>query len=38
MAEDKTKRNSADFARGIPLDQLPDGGRLVGHFNGEAVL
>ena len=38
MAEDKTKRNSADFAQGISLDQLPDGGKLVGHFNGEDVL
>ena len=38
MAEDKTKRNSADFAQGISLDQLPDGGRLVGHFNSEDVL
>jgi NADPH-dependent 2,4-dienoyl-CoA reductase/sulfur reductase-like enzyme/nitrite reductase/ring-hydroxylating ferredoxin subunit len=38
MAEDKTKRNSADLAQGIPLDQLPDGGMLVGHFNGEDVL
>jgi nitrite reductase/ring-hydroxylating ferredoxin subunit len=38
MAEDKTKRNSADFGQGISLDQLPDGGRLVGHFNSEDVL
>lgn len=38
MAADKTKRNSADFAQGISLDQLPDGGKLVGHFNGEEVL
>ena len=38
MAEDKTKENSADFAQGISLDQLPDGGKLVGHFNGEDVL
>jgi len=38
MAEEETKRNSADFAEGISLDQLPDGGRLVGHFNGEDVL
>jgi len=38
MAEDETKRNSADLAHGIPLDQLPDGGMLVGHVNGEDVL
>ena len=38
MAEDKTKRNGADFAQGISLDELPDGGKLVGHFNGEDVL
>jgi apoptosis-inducing factor 3 len=38
MAEDKTKRNSVDFGQGISLDQLPDGGRLVGHVNGEDVL
>jgi nitrite reductase/ring-hydroxylating ferredoxin subunit len=38
MAEDKTEENSADFAQGISLDQLPDGGKLVGHFNGEDVL
>ena len=31
MAEDETKPNRVDFARGIPLDDLPDGGMLVGH-------
>jgi apoptosis-inducing factor 3 len=38
MAEDETNRNNVDLAQGIPLDQLPDGGRLVGHFNDEDVL
>jgi nitrite reductase/ring-hydroxylating ferredoxin subunit len=38
MAEDEIKRNSADLAQGISLDRLPDGGRLIGHFNGEDVL
>jgi hypothetical protein len=28
----------ADLGRGIPLNQLSDGGRLVGHFNGEDLL
>ncbi len=37
MAEE-TKRNSVDLAKGVPLDQLPDGGRLVGRVNGEDVL
>jgi apoptosis-inducing factor 3 len=38
MAEDKTTRNRVDLAQGIPLDRLPDGGTLVGHFNCEDVL
>jgi NADPH-dependent 2,4-dienoyl-CoA reductase/sulfur reductase-like enzyme/nitrite reductase/ring-hydroxylating ferredoxin subunit len=38
MAEDKTKRNSVDFGQGISVDQLPDGGMLVGHVHGEDVL
>jgi NADPH-dependent 2,4-dienoyl-CoA reductase/sulfur reductase-like enzyme/nitrite reductase/ring-hydroxylating ferredoxin subunit len=38
MAEDESKRKSVDLTHGIPLDQLPDGGMLVGHVNGEDVL
>jgi len=27
-----------DLAQGVPLSELPDGGRLLGHSGGEAVL
>jgi hypothetical protein len=35
---DKSKRDSVNLTQGILLDQLPDGGTLVGHINGEDVL
>jgi hypothetical protein len=38
MAEDETKRNGIDLAQGISLDQLPDGGMLVGHFKASSFL
>jgi NADPH-dependent 2,4-dienoyl-CoA reductase/sulfur reductase-like enzyme/nitrite reductase/ring-hydroxylating ferredoxin subunit len=38
MAEDESKRNSVDLTHGIPLDDLPDGGMLVGNVNGKDVL
>jgi NADPH-dependent 2,4-dienoyl-CoA reductase/sulfur reductase-like enzyme/nitrite reductase/ring-hydroxylating ferredoxin subunit len=34
----ETELSGPDLARGIGLDQLPDGGQLLGHNGGEAVL
>lgn len=38
MSEDKKQLSGPDLAQGIPLADLPDGGQLVGHSGGEAVL
>ncbi|AEH88821.1 FAD-dependent oxidoreductase [Mesorhizobium opportunistum] len=38
MAEDHIKPNGPDLANGIALSDLPDGGNLVGHSDGERVL
>ncbi|HEX4494093.1 MAG TPA: FAD-dependent oxidoreductase [Thermoanaerobaculia bacterium] len=34
----ETELSGPDFSKGVALDQLTDGGRLLGHSNGEAVL
>jgi NADPH-dependent 2,4-dienoyl-CoA reductase/sulfur reductase-like enzyme/nitrite reductase/ring-hydroxylating ferredoxin subunit len=34
----ETELSGPDLAAGVALDQLPDGGRLLGHSGGEAVL
>ncbi|HKG96106.1 MAG TPA: FAD-dependent oxidoreductase [Gemmatimonadaceae bacterium] len=38
MSSDTPQLTGPDLARGVPLSQLPDGGMLAGHANGEAVL
>ena len=38
MSGDEKKLSGPDLAQGIPLADLPDGGQLVGHSGGEAVL
>jgi NADPH-dependent 2,4-dienoyl-CoA reductase/sulfur reductase-like enzyme/nitrite reductase/ring-hydroxylating ferredoxin subunit len=38
MAQDETKPKGPDLTQGTPLDNLPDGGMLVGHVNDEDVL
>ena len=35
---DKNRDNGPDLTAGIPLDSLPDGGKLVGHVGDAAVL
>lgn len=34
----ETQLSGPDLAQGIPLSELPDGGRIVGHSGGEPVL
>jgi apoptosis-inducing factor 3 len=34
----ETELSGPDLAQGIPLSELPDGGRIAGHSGGEAVL
>ncbi|MFL6290759.1 MAG: FAD-dependent oxidoreductase [Thermoanaerobaculia bacterium] len=38
MSGDKKQLPGPDLAQGISLAELPDGGQLVGHSGGEAVL
>src|SRR5271167_692548 len=38
MAEDQAGPVGPDLIEGIPLAELPDGGKLVGHVGGEPVL
>ena len=38
MAEDQAAPAGPDLAQGVALAELPDGGKLVGHVAGEAVL
>jgi apoptosis-inducing factor 3 len=34
----ETQLSGPDLSQGIPLADLPDGGQVVGHTGGEAVL
>src|SRR5215813_3470618 len=34
----ETQLSGPDLAQGVPLADLPDGGQLLGHSQGEAVL
>jgi NADPH-dependent 2,4-dienoyl-CoA reductase/sulfur reductase-like enzyme/nitrite reductase/ring-hydroxylating ferredoxin subunit len=38
MAEDQAQAVGPDLAQGIPLAELPEGGKLVGHVGQELVL
>lgn len=38
MTQDQSKPTGPDFFRGISLSDLPDGGKLVGHYGDEQVL
>src|SRR5215208_8000852 len=38
MSSDATQLTGPDLTQGVPLSQLPDGGMLAGHAQGEAVL
>src|SRR5712691_2880128 len=38
MTDRKSKANGIDLSQGIPLDQLADGGMLVGQVDGKDVL
>jgi apoptosis-inducing factor 3 len=38
LGQGETKLTGPDFAKGIPLESLPDGQMLVGHAHGNAVL
>lgn len=38
MAQDNVSTDGPDLGQGIPLADLSDGGKLVGHVAGEAVL
>ena len=38
MAQDQAKPSGPDLAQGIALDQLADGGKLVGHVGDQQVL
>lgn len=38
MAEDSSQLTGPDFEKGIPIDDVPDGGMLQGYASGEAVL
>jgi hypothetical protein len=38
MAEDQAQPVGPDLALGISADELPDGGKLVGHVGNEAAL
>lgn len=38
MATDKAKLSGPDYAAGVPVDELPDGGKILGHAHGEEVL
>jgi NADPH-dependent 2,4-dienoyl-CoA reductase/sulfur reductase-like enzyme/nitrite reductase/ring-hydroxylating ferredoxin subunit len=38
MAEDHIKPNGPDLVQGIAFSDLPDGGKLVGHYGDEQVL
>jgi apoptosis-inducing factor 3 len=38
MAQEETKLAGPDLTQGIALDELADGGMLVGHADGEGVL
>ena len=38
MSDTPTPLQGEDFAAGIPLDRIPEGGMLLGHAFGEALL
>src|SRR5260370_15442258 len=38
MAEDQPNPAGPDLAQGIALDELPDGGKLVGHVGSDEIL
>jgi NADPH-dependent 2,4-dienoyl-CoA reductase/sulfur reductase-like enzyme/nitrite reductase/ring-hydroxylating ferredoxin subunit len=38
MAAEQSKPKGPDFARGVPLDDLADGGMIAGHVGDETVL
>jgi NADPH-dependent 2,4-dienoyl-CoA reductase/sulfur reductase-like enzyme/nitrite reductase/ring-hydroxylating ferredoxin subunit len=38
VATDKATLSGPDFAAGVPVDELPDGGKILGHAHGEEVL
>jgi apoptosis-inducing factor 3 len=38
MSGEHTELSGPDFARGVPLTQVPDGGMLAGHAHGKPVL
>src|SRR6187549_2428023 len=38
MSDDEKELSGPDLAQGISLADLPDGGQLLGHSGGEAVL
>jgi NADPH-dependent 2,4-dienoyl-CoA reductase/sulfur reductase-like enzyme/nitrite reductase/ring-hydroxylating ferredoxin subunit len=38
MSEENTKLAGPDFAEGVPIADLAEGGMILGHVNGEAVL
>ena len=38
MAQEQAALSGPDLIQGIPLAELPDGGKLVGHAGGEQVL
>ncbi len=38
MSEQETKLDEPDFALGVPLEDLAEGGMILGHVAGEAVV
>ena len=38
MSDDQTEMSGPDFARGVSLSLIPDGGMLAGHAEGKPVL
>ena len=38
MSSSEQQLSGPDFTRGVPASDISDGGMLLGHVNGEAVL
>ena len=38
MSQGNAKRTGPDLFQGVPLDDLPEGGTLIGHVDKDEVL